>query len=1100
MKKRIAKAVAASIMATTLLSTTVATVVPMSVSAGEVLGETTFDYKALPWHTCETNPAKQTFELTEDGTFHITVTKPLGGESSKWDLQFRHRNLNFKAGHTYEVSFDVKAKRDGMELCSKIGNMKGDEEYFLLDGNAGNMHMGPHMGGQWGSAASLSTSWKTYSGTFTPTSDLEAVEWAFHYAEDHNGYGGNAQVGDELWFDNMHIIDKTSDELEEIKSYGRTSRDWSPELGTMTTGKDTVNFISVNQVGYYSNLSKIATLGDNAGDVLKDKNLPEPTKIDIGTSPLDYEIKDAKTGEVVKEGKTEPKGMDKDSGDNCHIIDFTDFTTPGRYYIQIKGKDWRSYEFNIGDNIYSDTSHNMLTNALNYFYQNRSGVDIKSEYITSGDKTTLAHEGGHKTDTAIVQKEWVISYSPLDGKTKPPYTDPPFSEAATKYKSSEITASGGWYDAGDHGKYVVNGGISVWTLQNMYERSVVQGDASKWDDGSGTVVVPETGNSVPDILDEAAVELDWMMDMVVKSDEPTWGKYAGLVYHKLHDHKWTGLATKPYDYVTEWGCDRIVKPPTYTATLNFVACAAQAARLWQDIDSAKANKYLEAAKKSYAAYKEFYKPHDGTDKNPLWPPLDQAIGGGAYGDTKSTDDAYWAACELYATTGDSTYYDDLSKYEDAFDVVTYIKGGENQGSFGSFNWGNTASAGSLTLYLNKDNSKLTNLTDANKNQIISTIQSAADAYVAKEADQAYGIPYEGTTYTDPVNLPADLEIDGFEWGSNSFVVNNAIIMAYAYDETKDIKYMNGVTTAMDYIFGRNPMAYSYVTGYGTYHLVGPHHRYWSYELDKTLPLAPDGVMSGGANAGLQDPYIRALGFVPGDPDNPSERCYVDSIEAWSANEVTINWNSPFAWVVSFLQDEAADATDSGLKVTPSSVTVKVDETKKLDVTVDGKPASGATFSSSDESVAKVSSDGTVTGVSEGKATITVTVGDQTKTVTVTVTDESQSSSDPSNTGDTKPTTSGEQLTTYTGSKDDLIYGDANLDEDVGAADVATIVKYMLDKNAYPLGKGDAASTAKAEEQSNVANYDEHKIDSADVSWLQSYVLTNITKDKLGPQK
>ena len=72
-------------------------------------------------------------------------------------------------------------------------------------------------------------------------------------------------------------------------------------------------------------------------------------------------------------------------------------------------------------------------------------------------------------------------------------------------------------------------------------------------------------------------------------------------------------------------------------------------------------------------------------------------------------------------------------------------------------------------------------------------------------------------------------------------------------------------------------------------------------------MAPDGVLSGGPNAGLQDPYVRALGFVPGVATNPSQRCYVDSIEAWSTNEVTINWNSPLAWIVSFLQDEAAEA-------------------------------------------------------------------------------------------------------------------------------------------------------------------------------------------------
>ena len=148
------------------------------------------------------------------------------------------------------------------------------------------------------------------------------------------------------------------------------------------------------------------------------------------------------------------------------------------------------------------------------------------------------------------------------------------------------------------------------------------------------------------------------------------------------------------------------------------------------------------------------------------------------------------------------------------------------------------------------------------------------------------------------------------------VINNCIVMAYAYDLTGEIDYMNGVATALNYLFGCNPLAFSYVTGYGTYKEENPHHRYWSYELDATLPMAPDGILSGGPNAGLQDPYVRALGFVPGDLDNPSQRCFVDSIEAWSTNEVTINWNAPLAWIASFMQDEAAEANGEPIPPEP----------------------------------------------------------------------------------------------------------------------------------------------------------------------------------------
>ena len=919
MHKKFSRAIAASLMAATMIAPTVANVAPMSVSAGQVLGESTFDYKALPWHTCETSPAKQDFAI-EDGAFHVMVEVAEGGDGEKWDLQFRHRNLNFKSGHTYKVSFKAKAKRSGMELCSKIGNIKGDEEYFVLNGTE--MAAGPSMGGNWGKAATLSTSYQTFEGTFTPTKDLEGVEWCFHYAQGTK-YEGNGQAGDEIWFDDMSIICTTCPDeyapdtcnADPSNSYGAVNRDYGAKQNKdiLMDGDEILNFISVNQVGYYPKLAKTATLGDNSGDILHGAST-----ITLSKDSYTFELVDAKTDKVVYTGTTGKKFHDADSDDNVCKIDFSEYETPGRYYLRIEGEKWRSFEFNIGDNVYEDTSHNMLTNALNYFYQNRSGIDIKEAYITSGEKSTLAHEGGHKTDTASIQKIWKNEYSSKE-------------EATSTYKSGSLTANGGWYDAGDHGKYVVNGGISVWTLQNMYERSILIGqDKSKFDDGSGVCVVPETGDGVPDILNEAAVELDFIAQMKVVSSDSKWGKYDGLYYHKLHDHKWTGLATRPYNYDEEWGTVRIVKPPTLAATLNYAACAAQAARLWEPYDSAKAKTYLETAKEAFAAYEKHWYEYDSSttthptlkcecpaeeiNEDSLYAPMWQAKGGGPYGDNNVLDDAYWAACEIYTSAsamGDSAASEfkaiiDASEY--AYTCNTRMVGGENKdGSFTSFNWGNTASCGTLTLSLHQDL-----LSDSEISKVEGAITKAAGEYIEMEEKQGYGIPYtyDGPGYNDPNNLKPSIIIKGYEWGSNSMVINNAIVMAYAYDLTGDIDYINGVTTAMDYLFGVNPLAFSFVTGYGTYKEQNPHHRYWSYELDKTLPMAPDGVLSGGPNAGLQDPYVRALGFVPGKEGNPSQRCYVDSIEAWSTNEVTINWNSPFAWIVSFLQDEA---TSEGLE-------------------------------------------------------------------------------------------------------------------------------------------------------------------------------------------
>ena len=809
-----------------LLLTIAVCIMPLSAFAGEQLGQNTFDDGVgIPWHICESGPADLDFNI-DNGTYNITILNPGGaarGGESRWDCQLRHRGLTVKADHNYTVKFEVTPTNSGY-LYTKIGDLSGNIEVWHNACNDSNFDS------TWDAIYITAGQKYTCNVSFTAKQTEEVAEWAYHI-----GGAGNYQpqdcfpVGTTLSFDNLYFIDNTNSENDYIAE-----------------DKYVRNSILVNQLGYYPKLSKQATLVVDEGDM----------------TAKGFELLDSK-GDTVYTGNSKPVGYDKDSGDWVHILDFTDYIIEGTGYT-LKCGSKTSYSFDISNNIYDG----VLKDSLNYYYQNRSGVAIKSDYITSGDKKELAHQAGHNPDMAYVQSEWIKSYD---------------SEGNNVDKSKRIDVSGGWYDAGDHGKYVVNGGISVWTLNNIYERSLVSGDTSKWKDNSGTVLIPENGNQNPDILDETRVEMEWMLKMVVNG-----GEYNNMVYHKIHDHKWTGLAVEPWNYASSWKTVRIVKPPTTAATLNVVACAAQSYRLWKEYDEAFANRCLEQAKKSYQAAVE----------NPeMYAPLDQAIGGGAYGDNNVKDDFYWAACELYASTGDKTYYNDLMKYSEALAISTHVSGGENNGSCTSFNWGNTAGLGTLTLYLNHKSS----LSDEDFNTVKESITKAADYYIQIEKSQGYGIPYVGTTFTDPINI-GDEEVTGYEWGSNSMVVNNAIVMAYAYDITNNSDYADGVSTAMDYIYGRNAVEYSYVTGYGEHSTKYPHHRYWANQLDSKFPLAPSGVLSGGANSGMQDPYIQGAGYKRGNV--APQLCYIDNIESWSTNEVTINWNAPFAWVTSWLEDEA----------------------------------------------------------------------------------------------------------------------------------------------------------------------------------------------------
>jgi endoglucanase len=174
---------------------------------------------------------------------------------------------------------------------------------------------------------------------------------------------------------------------------------------------------------------------------------------------------------------------------------------------------------------------------------------------------------------------------------------------------------------------------------------------------------------------------------------------------------------------------------------------------------------------------------------------------------------------------------------------------------------------------------------------------ARDA-IGKAAD-VYASIIEKEGYRLPLSAAATKK---YPWGSNSLVLNNMIIFGLSYDFSRNKKHLEAMIAGMDYLLGRNPVAQSYVTGYGTRPLRNPHHRFWAQQLDQKYPEAPPGAVSGGPNSDIQDPQAKKSGLAGCAP----QQCFVDHIEAWSVNEVTINWNAPFAWVAAYLDERGND--------------------------------------------------------------------------------------------------------------------------------------------------------------------------------------------------
>jgi endoglucanase len=571
--------------------------------------------------------------------------------------------------------------------------------------------------------------------------------------------------------------------------------------------------------------------------------LADPSK-----DPLDWQLVDS-AGIVRMLGRTVPYGIDAASGEHVHIIEFNDGAGLEKgVRLQVGDKISRAFDIVPG------TRRNLARDALHFFYLHRAGMPIEEKY--SGK---WARPAGHP-------REIGICVSGKDGR-------------GTEWPgcSYQLDVTGGWYDAGDQGKYVVNGGITLWTLLNAYEhnwrnRKEVFKDRS--------LAIPEAGNRVNDLLDEARYEIEFFLKMQVPdgtrmklpvgapppfTGPPPAGQgprpltlpfadldVGGMSHHKVGDRAWTKLPTLPHEDKE----DRMLHPPSTAATLNLAATTAQCARLWKQIDAAFSARCLAASERAWAAAK----------RNPEVFAVSAFTGSGGYGDRDLSDEFYWAAAELYTSTG-------KPEYLEALRASPHFTKLENEPS-----WPNVAPLGTITLA-----TVATGITSEEKERVRGLIVSAADRFLADSARNGYHIPYSPP---------------GYPWGSTSNVMNRGMLLALAHDFTRDAKYRDGVIDGLDYILGRNPLDVSFVTGFGARPMVNPHHRFWAHSVDPTTPVPPPGVISGGPNnTAMADPIAQKL-----RGKCAPMTCWEDHIDSYAMNEIAINWNAPLFWVAAWLGD------------------------------------------------------------------------------------------------------------------------------------------------------------------------------------------------------
>ena len=550
--------------------------------------------------------------------------------------------------------------------------------------------------------------------------------------------------------------------------------------------------IQLNQVGFYPFAPKVAVLT-------------------IAVNANQFFVLSANLKDTVFNGQLSQPMQSLNSATVTRIADFSNFTKAGNYVVAVPGAG-NSYPFKINKNV----SHLAGVAVLKGYYFQRASMPLLPAF--AGKWTRPA---GHP-DTAVIVHSSAVSLQRPAGTV--------------------ITSTGGWYDAGDYNKYIVNSGITMGTMLSAYEDFPSFYNKLKTN-------IPESSNDVPDLLDEIIYNLRWMMSMQDPAD--------GGVYNKCTNADFDGMVmpgvTKKPRYVVQKGT---------AATLDLSAVMAQSSRIFQQYKKqlpGLADSCLTAAKKAWQW--AVLNPSLAYDQNEINKTNSPKITTGGYGDNNFNDEMFWAASELFATTKDAQY---LPAIKNEIKIAIKLP-----------SWANVHMLGLYTLLRNKNElpkNVFSLIDEAQKNVIM-----FADN-ITKNVEQNAFKTVMGQTKND------------FNWGSNSNAANQSIVLINAYLLTKNKKYIDEALTNLDYILGRNATGYCFVTGIGTKSTMHPHHR--QSVADNIADPVP-GLLAGGPNPGKQDKC--AYDF------SEPETTYADNDCSYASNEIAINWNAPLVYVANAIE-------------------------------------------------------------------------------------------------------------------------------------------------------------------------------------------------------
>ena len=594
-------------------------------------------------------------------------------------------------------------------------------------------------------------------------------------------------------------------------------------------GQEITEEIKVNQVGYLPIGLKTAYVSNDAP-----------------LSLTSWEIKSSiDDKQVYTSDKSETGIDDAATGEYVYTLDFSDFNKAGKYYIEVPGIG-RSYDFSISDTVYND----VFKTVMKGFYYQRSGVDLTEPYAGK-----WARAAEYANDAYV--------YEGFDGQNI--------------LYGDHVNTSGGWRDAGDPNKKVVPACVAVHQLLTLYEYF-----PEKFNGFKNNIPPDHDFPGLNDYLSEIKVETDWLLTMQ-RND--------GAVWHSVaqKDFFLTGMGSLDPN-------PRYLMPVSTTATADFAAALATAYRAFLNIDDEYAHKCLLAAEKAWNALQNqaiwnnpYINGQNGTPQYPEAHGYSQDPPGinntGAYTDTDDSDEIYWAAAELYISTGKKEYFD-------------YFRSNLVTGMWYGASWHSVANLANFSFCLAFRDS-----VNPTVNTLKASVLNYANLYEGKIHNTGFGTCLS----------PGD-----YFWGSNDLTGQYAYSFLMAYEIFGTPKYKNAALSLINYLLGANSLNQTFISGSGKRPVKNIFHLPSKWDgISEVVP----GLIPGGPNQYPQEWDIDQTNLIK-TTNPPPAKCYIDSENSFATNETTIYAGGVWAFVLGYFY-HPPDQTSGILNETPARTPDKI---------------------------------------------------------------------------------------------------------------------------------------------------------------------------------